>query len=143
MGANVVTMSFSELYTALQQQTVDAQENPNALIYTNKLYETQPYMSLTEHIYGPAQLCFSESIWQTLPTDLQEMIQTAAEEARDYERDCCAELDASYLEGIEESGTAVYKDVDKELFKPYAQQVYEQYWDTYGTYIERIQNGDY
>ena len=50
LGANVVTMSFSELYTALQQKTVDGQENPTALIATNKLYETQKYMSLTEHI---------------------------------------------------------------------------------------------
>ena len=70
LGANVVTMSFSELYTALQQKTVDGQENPTALIATNKLYETQKYMSLTEHIYGPSELCFSEKIWKTLPADL-------------------------------------------------------------------------
>ncbi len=143
LGANVVTMSFSELYTSLQQKTVDGQENPTALIATNKLYETQNYMSLTEHIYGPAQLCFSESIWQTLPADLQGLIQDAAEEARDYERKCCAELDASYLEEIEKNGTAVNKDIDKSLFKPYAEKVYEQYENMYGTYIERIQNGDY
>lgn len=143
LGANVVTMSFSELYTALQQKAVDGQENPTALIATNKLYETQKYMSLTEHIYGPAQLCFSESIWQTLPAELQELIQAAAEDARDYERQRCAELDASYMEEIEKSGTIVNKDIDKSLFKPYAEKVYEKYWDVYGTYIERIQNGDY
>lgn len=143
MGANVVTMSFSELYTALQQKTVDGQENPTALIATNKLYETQNYMSLTEHIYGPSELCFSEKIWQTLPADLQEIIQTAANEARDYERQCCADLEASYMEEIEASGTIVNKDIDKSLFKPYAEKVYEKYWDVYGSYIERIQNGDY
>lgn len=143
LGANVVTMSFSELYTALQQKTVDGQENPTALIATNKLYETQTYMSLTEHFYGPAQLCFSESIWQTLPSDLQALIQSAAEEARDYERQCCVDLDASYLEEIKNSGTQINGEIDKSLFQPYAQQVYEQYWDVYGPYIERIQNGDY
>mgnify|MGYP001026864845 CR=1 FL=1 len=143
LGANVVTMSFSELYTALQQKTVDGQENPTALIATNKLYETQTYMSLTEHFYGPAQLCFSESIWQTLPSDLQVLIQSAAEEARDYERQCCVDLDASYLEEIESSGTQINNTIDKSLFQPYAQQVYEQYWDVYGPYIECIQNGDY
>lgn len=143
MGANVVTMSFSELYTALNQKVVDGQENPTALIATNLLYETQPYMSLTEHIYGPSELCFSESIWQTLPEDLQELIQTAAEDARDFEREKCAELDASYLATIEAAGTTVVKDIDKSLFTPYAEAVYEDYWDIYGSYIERIQNGDY
>src|SRR5690606_34340118 len=44
--ANVVTMAFGELYTALQQGTVDGQENPLALIATNKFYETQKYLSL-------------------------------------------------------------------------------------------------
>lgn len=143
LGANVVTMSFSELYTALQQKTVDGQENPTALIATNKLYETQKYMSLTEHIYGPSELCFSEKIWKTLPADLQEIIQKCAEDARDYERQCCADLEQSYLDEIEAAGTIVNKDIDKSQFKPYAEKVYEQYKDAYGTYIERIQNGDY
>ena len=143
LGANVVTMSFSELYTALQQKTVDGQENPTALIATNKLYETQKYMSLTEHIYGPSELCFSEKIWKTLPADLQEIIQKCAEDARDYERQCCADLEQSYLDEIEAAGTTVNKDIDKSQFKPYAEKVYEQYKDAYGTYIERIQNGDY
>ena len=122
---------------------MDGQENPTALIATNKLYETQKYMSLTEHIYGPSELCFSEKIWQTLPADLQEIIQTTANEARDYERQCCADLEASYMEEIEASGTTVNKNIDKSLFKPYAEKVYEKYWDVYGSYIERIQNGDY
>lgn len=143
LGANVVTMSFSELYTALQQKTVDGQENPTALIATNKLYETQSYMSLTEHFYGPAQLCFSEKIWQTLPQQLQQLLQSAAEQARDYERQQCAQLDASYLEEIEKSGTTINREIDKEQFKAYAEKVYEKYWDVYGSYIQRIQNGDY
>ncbi len=143
MGANVVAMSFSELYTALQQKTIDGQENPSALIATNKLYEAQHYMSLTEHIYGPSELCISEKIWQTLPADLQEIIQKTSEEARDYERQVCAELGDSYVKQIEDAGTEVVKDIDKSLFKPYAEQVWEQYKDEYGEYITRIQNGDY
>ena len=143
LGANVVTMSFSELYTGLQQKTIDGQENPTALICTNKLYENQPYMSMTEHFYGPSQLCFSESIWQTLPEDLRNIIQTSAEEARDYERKCCAEMDAKYLEEIEKSGVKVNKTIDKAQFKPYAEKVYEKYKDVYGDYIERIRSGNF
>lgn len=58
-NANVTSMAFGELYTALQQQTIDAQENPLALIYTNKFYETQDYLSLTGHFYGPAHVVMS------------------------------------------------------------------------------------
>lgn len=47
------------------------------------------------------------------------------------------------LDEIEAAGTTVNKDIDKSQFKPYAEKVYEQYKDAYGTYIERIQNGDY
>ena len=143
LGANVVAMSFSELYTALQQKTIDGQENPSALIATNKLYEAQPYMSLTEHIYGPSELCISEKIWQTLPADLQEIIQKTSEEARDYERQVCADLEASYVKQIEDAGTEVTKDIDKSLFQDAAKKVWEQYKDQYGEYITRIQNGDY
>jgi len=136
-GANVITMSFSELYTALQQKTVDGQENPIALIATNKLYETQKYLSRTEHFYGAAQVCISETLWQSLPADLQGLVQDAANEARDYERQCCADMVSTYLKEIEDYGTAV-NDVDKSLFQDAANQVYEKFADQYGDLVARI-----
>ncbi|MCD8139249.1 MAG: TRAP transporter substrate-binding protein DctP [Planctomycetaceae bacterium] len=53
LGANPTPVSFGELFTALQQRTVDAQENPFELIYTNKFYEVQNYVMTTNHIYTP------------------------------------------------------------------------------------------
>lgn len=55
LGATPTPFAFNELYTALQQGTVDAQENPIELIYSQKFYEQQSYITLTNHQQqGPA-----------------------------------------------------------------------------------------
>ena len=54
MKADPTPMAFGELFTALQQKTIDAQENPLAIVDTSKFYEVQDYLSLTEHFYSPA-----------------------------------------------------------------------------------------
>ena len=54
LGASPTPMAFNELYTALQQKTVDGQENPVFLTYSSKFYEVQKYLSLTGHIYAAA-----------------------------------------------------------------------------------------
>lgn len=138
LGANVVAMSFSELYTALHQKTVDGQENPVALIATNKLYETQPYLSLTEHFYGPAHVAISELTWSEMSEDLQAAITDAMNEARDFEREVMAESEAEYISMIEEGGTAVV-EVDKSTFEEIAQRTYERFPE-YSEMIERIRN---
>lgn len=134
LGANVVAMAFTELYTALSQKTVDGQENPVALIATNKLYETQPYLSLTEHFYGAAHFCIAESSWQSYSPELQEAIQAAAEEARDYERELMAE--------IEKAGTTV-NEVDKAKFKDAAEKTYARFETQYGDMIRKIKGLKY
>ena len=142
LGANVVAISFSELYTALSQKTVDGQENPVALIATNKLYETQPYLSLTEHFYGAAHFCVSEKSWQGYSAELQEAIQSATEEARDYEREQMAQLESGYVQQIKDAGTEII-EVDKELFKDAAEKTYARFDEEYGDLVRVIQEFEY
>ncbi|MBV5349634.1 TRAP transporter substrate-binding protein DctP, partial [bacterium] len=54
LGANPSPMPFGELFTALQQKTMDGQENPLLIIKTSKFYEVQKYLALTGHFYSPA-----------------------------------------------------------------------------------------
>lgn len=138
-GANVTSMAFGELYTALQQRTVDGQENPLAIIYTNKFFETQEYISLTNHFYGPAQVIISEATWSKLSTEMQEAVQQAANEARDYQRKLLAEKDAEYLQRLKEEGMQV-NEVDVDAFREAAQPIWEQYRDRFGDIIDQIQN---
>ncbi len=83
MGANAVAMPFPEVYGALEQGTVDGQENPYATVASNKLYEVQKYLSETQHIYFVAALIFSKSVWDQLNDDERAILQEAAKEARD------------------------------------------------------------
>lgn len=139
LGSNVIAMSFSELYTALHQKTIDGQENPVALIATNKLYETQPYLSMTEHFYGPAQVCISEMKWQTLPENIQSALVEAMNEARDYERQLMAESEEGYLKDITDAGTMV-TDVDKSSFDDAVQRTYARFPE-YDEIVNKIRSG--
>ena len=84
--ANPVPMSFSELYTALETRTVDGQENPYAVILSNKFYEVQKYLSGTNHVYGTNIILVSGKFWDKLSPAEQKILQDAAIEARDYQR---------------------------------------------------------
>jgi tripartite ATP-independent transporter DctP family solute receptor len=84
--ANPVPMSFSELYTALETRTVDGQENPYSVILSNKFYEVQKYVSGTNHVYGTNIILVSKKFWDRLSPVEQKILQDAALEARDYQR---------------------------------------------------------
>jgi tripartite ATP-independent transporter DctP family solute receptor len=83
---NPVTMSFSELYTALETGTVDAQENPLLNILTAKLNEVQKFTSLTGHMYGNGVILVSKRFWDRLSAAERKILQDAFVEARDYQR---------------------------------------------------------
>ena len=86
LGTNPVTMSFSELYSALEMGTVDAQENPLLNILTANLNDVQKYLSLTGHIYGNGVILVSKLFWDELSPAEKKIIQDAVVEARDYQR---------------------------------------------------------
>ncbi|MEK5270131.1 DctP family TRAP transporter solute-binding subunit [Aeribacillus sp. FSL K6-8394] len=138
-NANVNTMAFGELFTALQQKTVDGQENPLALIYTSKFYEAQKYLSLSGHFYGPAQLLISEITWNKLSPEMQEVVKKAAEEARDYQRQIVSEKEEEYLQKLKDEGMEV-NEVDSEAFIESVKPVWEKYRGEFGDLIDQIQN---
>lgn len=91
LGAAVTPMAYSELFTALQQKVVDAQENPCQNIWTEKFYEVQDYMTLTKHSYTVQMLGISEAYFQSLPEDVQQIL---IEEGRNVELRNREELEA-------------------------------------------------
>jgi tripartite ATP-independent transporter DctP family solute receptor len=84
--ANPVPMAFAELYGALEQKAVDGQENPYAVILSNKFFEVQKYVSATNHVYTANVVLVSKKFWDRLSAAEKKIIQDAALEARDYER---------------------------------------------------------
>ncbi|MCC8189735.1 MAG: DctP family TRAP transporter solute-binding subunit, partial [Planctomycetes bacterium] len=81
LGGNPTPVAFGELFTALQQGTVDAQENPFELIYTNKFYEVQNYVMTTNHLYMPMVTFINLDYYNDLSPEHQALIHRAAEES--------------------------------------------------------------
>jgi len=87
LKANPVPMNFGELYTALENKTVDGQENPYTVILSNKFYEVQKYVSATNHAYTQNILLVSKKFWDKLSPEEQRMVREATAETRDYQRE--------------------------------------------------------
>lgn len=107
LGAIPTPMSFSELFTALQQKTVDGQENPTALIYNNALYEAQSYMSVSEHVFTAINMNIAADFYNKLPADYQAVIAEAAANTMAYQRELITEQNESLLSEIEAAGVEV------------------------------------
>lgn len=107
LGANPTPMAFSELFTAMQQGTVDGQENPIATIYLQKFYEVQKHVSLTQHIYSPFVVLISKKFWDESTPEQQQILKKAAEEAGQLERQLNREANEKYLEELKKEGMTV------------------------------------
>ncbi|MGI6028484.1 MAG: DctP family TRAP transporter solute-binding subunit [Candidatus Heteroscillospira sp.] len=103
LGANPTPMSISEVFTALQQKTVDGQENPIANIHSYKFNEVQPYISLTGHIYMPQLDVISTAFWDSLPADLQEILMEGELVRQKAQREYAKDYDQAALEEIKKT----------------------------------------
>lgn len=131
-GANPTPMDFSELYSALQQGVIDAQENPPEIIYTSRFYEVQDHLNLTGHANIPAQFVLGTQVWESLPADLQEAVMEAATASRDRQVASTRAANARLVADLKASGMTVISDVDKESFAAGALEAYAQFEDRIG-----------
>ncbi len=136
LGASPLPMAFGELYTALEQKTVDAQENPLAVIHSSRFFEVQKYLAMTGHFYSPAVLLISEITWKTLTPEQQQIITEAAAEARTYEREISLKADQELEAACAEEGMIITHP-DK---APFAAAVAEVY--TNPSVVKAIGGGD-
>lgn len=132
LGANPQPLAFSELYMALQQGTYDAQENPVPVIYNNKLYEVQSFLSVTNHIYSGMCFTISESTWNKLSAAQQEVVAAEAKEAQAYNRDLNRKMTEDFLSKLEGEGGMTIIQPDLAPFVEATKQVSESLKDSYG-----------
>lgn len=115
LGASVVPLSFTELYTAMETRTVDGQENPLAAIETSKFYEVQKYLSLTGHFYDPLVAIFSKRTWDKLNETERELVRSASLEAQAYERKVSREMAVSSREALAKHGMQINEVAPAEI----------------------------
>lgn len=96
-GANPTPMAFTELFTALQQGTVDGQENPLGIIDGNKFQEVQKYLSMTQHVYTPYIVCMNLAKYNSLSETQRAAIDKASEMSTRYQRERSQELEKEII----------------------------------------------
>ncbi|MCR5090585.1 MAG: TRAP transporter substrate-binding protein [Oscillospiraceae bacterium] len=107
LGANPQPLAFSELYQALQQKTYDAQENPIPIIYNNKLFEVQDYLSVTNHIYSGLCFAISGSAWDSLTAEQQEIVAAAAATSGEWQCETIRQQTDDLVASLEEEGMKI------------------------------------
>lgn len=115
IGANPVPMPGSEMYTAMQNGTVDGQENPPVNILNDKTYEVQKYLVLDKHVASVVTFDISEACWQSLPEDLQKVVADAAALVTPEAAAVCKTLNENGVAKLEELGMSVYEPTEAEL----------------------------
>lgn len=138
-GATPVPMPVGELFSALEQKTVDGQENPLGQIVNLKFYEVQKYLTLDGHIYDVGAILISKAAFEALTPELQQIVLDAAAEASEYNQQLSFEAEQNYVDYLKENGMIVEENPDLESFQKAVAPVYEKFGDKYGMdLIERI-----
>lgn len=109
MGANPTPMAFSEVFTALQQGTVDGQENPYGIIVGNKFEEVEKFAVETRHSFTPYYVVMNLDRWNSLTAEQQDAITRAMAEATEYEKEQSAKYEEEDVGTIEAAGCKVIK----------------------------------
>jgi len=141
LSANPKSYPFAKLKNALIDGTFDAQENPIPVIYSNKLYEVQKYLSITNHSYDAMPLTIRNDIWLALDSDYKEVIKKAAKNAEEQNRQLVKQQTEECVKYLEEEGMeVVYPDL--EPFRTATSGVMDVFSSVYGKelikYIEQI-----
>ena len=140
LGAKPTPMAFSEVFTSLQQGTIEAMENPLALIYNGGFSEVQKYVNLTAHVDSWSYVVFGEQQFQRFPEDIQELILSCAKEMQEYEyklhlqeeKEIRQQLSARGMEFISVDREAFSLAAKQALFEslsPEMQEIYNQIQD--------------
>jgi len=134
-------MAFTEVFTALQQGTVDGQENPLSVITAAKLDQVQKYLSLTGHVYSPAVFLMNKAQWDKLSADDKQAFLDAAKEGVKADRARVDDDERRAVADLRAKGMQVVDHLDKEKFQLVLVPVYADFGKRFGQdNIERIKS---
>lgn len=125
-------MPFPELFTALQQGTVDGQENPIPVILSSKFSQVQKHLSLTGHVYSPAVLILSPAVWNKLSEADKKVFVEAAKKGAAAQRKKVNDDENNGIAQLKADGMQVVEKVDGESFRKAVAPAYAQYAKEFG-----------
>ena len=104
LGAIPQVMAFSEVYQALQTGVVDGTENPPSNLYTQKMYEVQKYVTLSDHGYLGYAVLVNKKFWEGLPQDIRAQLESAVADATQFANDIAKKKNDEDMSAVESSG---------------------------------------
>ncbi|MGI6784127.1 MAG: TRAP transporter substrate-binding protein [Aminivibrio sp.] len=126
MGADPTPMAWGEVFTALQQGTVDGQENPIPIIFVQKIYEVQKHLALTGHVFSPAMIAIAEAKFNGLSEEHKALFLKAAKESALYQREQITRMEDEQVAKLKELGMQV-TEPDVALFREATKPVYDEF----------------
>ena len=142
-GLGIVTtpMAFPEVFTALQQGTVDGQENPLSVIMAAKFDQVQKHLSLTGHVYSPAIFLMTKAAYDKLTAADKQAFLDAAKEAAKANRARVDEDDTKGVAELRAKGMNVVENVDKSKFVAQLTPINAEFEKQFGkANIDKIRN---
>lgn len=125
-------MPFPELFTALQQGTVDGQENPIPVILAAKFSQVQKHLSLTGHVYSPAVIILTPSVWNKLSAADKNVFLEAGKKAAAAQRKRVNDDENNGIAQLEKDGMQVIRQVNGESFRKAVTPAYQEYAKEFG-----------
>jgi len=132
LGANAVPMAWTEALTAMQQGTIDGQENPISVIVSAKLSQVQKYLALTGHVYSPAVLVVSPALWGSLNEGQKKAFKDGALAGAKAMRAFVDDVEIKGVDELRGQGMTVVEVTDKAPFQTQLAPAYRQYESKYG-----------
>lgn len=134
LGADPTAMSFSEVFTALQQGTIDGEENPYDTIRSGKINEVQKYMSVWNYSYDPIVLSVSSKVWESLSDADKQIFKTAATEACTDEVTQSRQKDSEIVDEFKKEGMQITDLSSDQIsaFQKAVAPIYDSYKDVVG-----------
>lgn len=145
LGANPAPMAFGELFTALQQNTVDGQDNAIDMVYAAKFYEVQKYLTKTNHNYSPLIVHMNLDFWKELSPKHKAILEEAMHETTVWQRNKAKEMTLAAEEHLRNAGLKITDLTPEQLqmFRDKVKPVYVMIRDnvspkTYALFAELI-----
>jgi len=126
LGASPTPIAFAELFTALQQGTVDAQENPYQVIWDQSFYEVQKYISPISYIIPPRLLIINADLWKNLGPEKRKLIEESWAEAAKLIQSIYLEKEAWYEQKLKEKGM-IFVEPDIAAFRKATENVWQEF----------------
>lgn len=132
LGVGAITMGWSEVYTAIQNGTVDGVSVSIPSMYTAKIQEVAPYISTSSEFYVTVILMMNKALYDSLPEDLQQILVEAAQEVAPYQREINEEQEQQFIKELEEAGFEVTHPDKEAMREAVWDAIYDKYADQLG-----------